>query len=203
MKNRKIKIILILIIFFICIIIFFHKNYLKTKNNDDFLFLKFLSNVQKNPDVNYSGETGIYKFNVKYKDMDLKSIKLEDTIDKETLIYEKIAPGTSGKFQIELTSNKNLRYQINFKNQTSKPKNLYFRINIKDETVAETNSIEELEKNLQGKIYKNEKIIVDFEWCWKFQNLNNLEITDTQDTKDSRDIKQYKFDIQVTGIDAF
>ena len=44
---------------------------------------------------------------------------------------------------------------------------------------------------------------MNFEWYWKFQNLNNLEMTDIQDTKDSRDIKQYKFNIQVTGTDTF
>lgn len=203
MKNNKIKIILIMLVLLILIIIFFQKNNFKKQNNDDFLFLKLFSNSQKNSNKKDIEESKIYKFNVKYKNVDLKSINLEDTIDKETLIYEKIAPGTSGKFQIELSSNKKIKYQINLKNETPKPQNLYFKIIIKNQDLIETNSLEELEKNLQGIIYKNEKIIINFEWYWKFQDTNRLEITDIQDTNDSKNIKQYKFNIQVNGLEDF
>ena len=36
--------------------------------------------------------------------MNFKSIDLAETIDKDTLVYEKIAPGTSGSFNILLDS---------------------------------------------------------------------------------------------------
>ena len=41
--------------------------------------------------------------------MNFKSIDLAETIDKDTLVYEKIAPGTSGSFNILLDSNQEIR----------------------------------------------------------------------------------------------
>ena len=202
MKNKKTKIIITLIIVLI-LIIFFQIKLLKKVSNDDFLFLKLFSDSQENLNKNNNEKSNIYKFNVKYKNTDFKSINLEDTIDRKTLVHERIAPGTSGKFQIELSSNKKIKYQINLKNETQKPQNLYFKINIKNRDLLESNSIEELEKELQGVIYKNEKVIINFEWYWKFQDEDSTVTTDIQDTNDSKKIKQYKFIIQVKGVEDF
>ena len=202
MKNKKTKIIITLIIVLI-LIIFFQIKLLKKVSNDDFLFLKLFSDSQENLNKNNNEKSNIYKFNVKYKNTDFKSINLEDTIDRKTLVHERIAPGTSGKFQIELSSNKKIKYQINLKNETQKPQNLYFKINIKNRDLLESNSIEELEKELQGVIYKNEKVIINFEWYWKFQDEDSTVTTDIQDPNDSKKIKQYKFIIQVKGVEDF
>ena len=202
MKNKKTKIIITLIIVLI-LIIFFQIKLLKKVSNDDFLFLKLFSDSQENLNKNNNEKSNIYKFNVKYKNTDFKSINLEDTIDRKTLVHERIAPGTSGKFQIELSSNKKIKYQINLKNETQKPQNLYFKINIKNRDLLESNSLEELEKELQGVIYKNEKVIINFEWYWKFQDKYSTVTTDIQDTNDSKNIKQYKFIIQVKGVEDF
>lgn len=202
MKNKKTKIIITLIIVLI-LIIFFQIKLLKKVSNDDFLFLKLFSVSQENSNKNNNEKSNIYKFNVKYKNTDFKSINLEDTIDRKTLVHEKIAPGTSGKFQIELSSNKKIKYQINLKNETPKPQNLFFKINIKNRDLLESNSLEELEKELQGVIYKNEKVIINFEWYWKFQDKYSTVTTDIQDTNDSKNIKQYKFIIQVKGVEDF
>lgn len=202
MKNKKTKIIITLIIVLI-LIIFFQIKLLKKVSNDDFLFLKLFSDSQENLNKNNNEKSNIYKFNVKYKNTDFKSINLEDTIDRKTLVHERIAPGTSGKFQIELSSNKKIKYQINLKNETPKPQNLYFKINIKNRDLLESNSLEELEKELQGVIYKNEKVIINFEWYWKFQDEDSTVTTDIQDTNDSKNIKQYKFIIQVKGVEDF
>ena len=202
MKNKKTKIIITLIIVLI-LIIFFQIKPLKKVSNDDFLFLKLFSDSQENLNKNNNEKSNIYKFNVKYKNTDFKSINLEDTIDRKTLVHERIAPGTSGKFQIELSSNKKIKYQINLKNETQKPQNLYFKINIKNRDLLESNSLEELEKELQGVIYKNEKVIINFEWYWKFQDEDSTVTTDIQDTNDSKKIKQYKFIIQVKGVEDF
>ena len=202
MKNKKTKIIITLIIVLI-LIIFFQIKLLKKVSNDDFLFLKLFSVSQENSNKNNNEKSNIYKFNVKYKNTDFKSINLEDTIDRKTLVHEKIAPGTSGRFQIELSSNKKIKYQINLKNETPKPQNLFFKINIKNRDLLESNSLEELEKELQGVIYKNEKVIINFEWYWKFQDKYSTVTTDIQDPNDSKNIKQYKFIIQVKGVEDF
>ena len=72
-----------------------------------------------------------YVFNVSYKNIDFKNIKLIDTFDEDTLINKKIAPGTYGKFQILLQTNEKTNYQIKFEDENDKPKNLIFRLNEK------------------------------------------------------------------------
>ena len=126
MKNKNIKrlIIVIILIFLIFKIVCSNLKFDSIKN-DDFLFLKFLVNGQKDS-INNLNQKSIYKFNVDYKDMKLKSINLLDSADKTTFVYEKIAPGSKGEFEIELNSNQNLKYRIEFKSNNAKPQNLNF-----------------------------------------------------------------------------
>lgn len=124
---------------------------------------------------------------------------MSDTIDKKTLIYEKIAPGTSGNFDILLESNQNLKYKIEFYSINDKPKNLNFKAFNNDRLLGEANTLEELSKDLSGFIKKNEKINITIYWYWNFENEDNKEYTDIQDTKDSENIKKYQFNISTLG----
>lgn len=98
MKNKKTKIIITLIIVLI-LIIFFQIKLLKKVSNDDFLFLKLFSVSQENSNKNNNEKSNIYKFNVKYKNTDFKSINLEDTIDRKTLVHEKLPQGQVESFR--------------------------------------------------------------------------------------------------------
>lgn len=124
---------------------------------------------------------------------------MSDTIDKKTLVYEKIAPGTSGNFDILLESNQNLKYKIEFYSMNDKPKNLKFKAFNNDRLLGEANTLEELSKDLSGFIKKNEKINITIYWYWNFENEDNKEYTDIQDTKDSENIKKYQFNISTLG----
>lgn len=124
---------------------------------------------------------------------------MSDTIDKKTLVYEKIAPGTSGNFDILLESNQNLKYKIEFYSMNDKPKNLNFKAFNNDRLLGEANTLEELSKDLSGFIKKNEKINITIYWYWNFENEDNKEYTDIQDTKDSENIKKYQFNISTLG----
>lgn len=124
---------------------------------------------------------------------------MSDTIDKKTLVYEKIAPGTSGNFDILLESNQNIKYKIEFYSMNDKPKNLNFKAFNKDRLLGEANTLEELSKDLSGFIKKNEKINITIYWYWNFENEDNKEYTDIQDTKDSENIKKYQFNISTLG----
>lgn len=124
---------------------------------------------------------------------------MSDTIDKKTLIYEKIAPGTSGNFDILLESNQNLKYKIEFYSINDKPKNLNFKAFNNDRLLGEANTLEELSKDLSGFIKKNEKINITIYWYWNFENEDNKEYSDIQDTKDSENIKKYQFNISTLG----
>lgn len=201
-SKRKIifKLILILILIILFIKIFFLKGLINVKKIDDFLFLKLFSNgvYQKNStqDDKYKK---IYEFKINYKNLDFKSLNLSDTIDKNTLIYEKIAPGTSGSFDISLYSNQNLKYRIEFDSINEKPKNLKFKALKSGEILEESNTLESLSKKLTGDINQNEKINITINWYWNYEDKENGEDADIQDTKDCENIKSYKFNVYAFG----
>lgn len=208
MKNKKIKIfnliiIIVLIILFIKILSL--KNLSNKTSLDDYLFLKLLSNGSLSKENNYKENNHIekisnekeIKFKIDYKNIDFKTIDLSETIDKNTLVYEKIAPGTSGKFHILLDSNKHLKYKIQFNSINQKPKNLKFQALKDEKIIVEANTLEALSEKLTGYIKENEKIYITIKWYWDFEN--DSEEDDIQDTKDAENIKTYKFDILTYG----
>ena len=213
MKKKKkiiLKLILILILIILFLKIFFLKGLSNIQKIDDFLFLKLFSNgvslskgIQNNED--YSIKSGnskyqkVYNFKIDYKNMDFKSIDLAETIDKETLVYEKIAPGTSGSFNILLDSNQNLKYKIEFNSISEKPQNLNFKALKNEEILGEANTLEELSEKLIGYINQNEKINIKINWYWNFESEENRESTDIQDTKDAENIKSYQFNVCALG----
>lgn len=203
MKNKNIKrlIIVIILIFLIFKIVCSNLKFDSIKNND-FLFLKFLASGQKKS-IDNLNQKSIYKFNVDYKDMKLKSINLLDSADKTTFVYEKIAPGSKGEFEIELNSNQNLKYRIEFKSNNAKPQNLNFKVFNDNVFLDEANTLEKLSESMKGNINKNQKIIYKIEWYWEFQNSHDLEKVDIQDTNDAKNINQYNFDVYTYGIDMF
>lgn len=131
--------------------------------------------------------------------MDFKSINLNETIDKETLVYEKIAPGTKGSFNIVLDSNQDLKYKIEFNSLNDKPKNLSFIALKNNEVLGNSNTLEELSKMLTGDIRKNEKINIIINWYWNFESEQKQDNTDIQDTKDSENIRKYEFNVCAIG----
>ena len=203
MKNKNIKrlIIVIILIFLIFKIVCSNLKFDSIKNND-FLFLKFLASGQKDS-IDNLNQKSIYKFNVDYKDMKLKSINLLDSADKTTFVYEKIAPGSKGEFEIELNSNQNLKYRIVFKSNNAKPQNLNFKVFNDNVFLDEANTLEKLSESMKGNINKKQKIIYKIEWYWEFQNSHDLEKVDIQDTNDAKNINQYNFDAYTYGIDMF
>lgn len=203
MKNKRkiiFKLILILILIILFIKIFFLKGLINVKKIDDFLFLKLFSNgvYQKNS-IQDDKYKKIYEFKINYKNLDFKSLNLSDTIDKNTLIYEKVAPGTSGSFDISLYSNQNLKYRIEFDSINEKPKNLKFKALKSGEILEESNTLESLSKKLTGDINQNEKINITINWYWNYEDKENGEDADIQDTKDCENIKSYKFNVYAFG----
>ena len=151
---------------------------------------------QENSDFKNNDETKQYNLKVSYKNINFKSINLSETIDKEKNVYEKIAPGTSGNFNILLNSNENLKYKIIFDSINEKPKNLNFKATRNGKEIANVNTLEELSEKIDGYIRKGETINIIINWYWNFEN--NQE-TDMQDTKDSNNIRKYQFNISTIG----
>lgn len=201
MKNKKNKktISLIIVILIVIILIFC----ILQKSNffqDNLIFFKILNsgNINKNSQndpifynsiVEYKEQNNPLFFYVTYNKTKFKSINLMDTIDKKTLIKEKIAPGTEGHFEIVLISNKDINYKIIFENLNEKPQNLVFSIKGSDK---EYYNLNELQKDLIGNLEKNKVKRIDVNWRWTYENnlVNNL-----QDTKDGINLDMYKFNI--------
>lgn len=210
MKTKNIKIlrlIIILILIIIFINIFFLKEFSKIQRIEDILFLKLFSNgglnkysnEESNQYNNHIKQGGKYEFKVSYKNMDFKTIDLLKTINRETLLYDKIAPGTSGSFDILLNSSQNLKYKVEFQSRSEKPKNLKFKAFRDNKIIGEANTLEELSNKLNGNINKNQDIKITINWYWNFENENNQELSDVQDTKDAENIKKYEFNICTIG----
>lgn len=118
---------------------------------------------------------------------------------------KKLLHGTHGIFNILLSSNKSLNYEIKFKSMNNKPKHLQFSATKDGTEIIKANSLEELSKNLTGRIEKGKNVNIQIHWNWKYENektyeyINKMGNYDIQDTKDAKNIKEYKFNIEVYG----
>ena len=132
--NNKAKILKLLIIFLviITIIIILNSN-IKLFQSDDYIFLKIFQKTNNENKIDYDNTESEenYIFKVDLKNIDIKQIDLMKTVNKTTCLNKKIAPGTSGNFNILLETNKDSKYKIYFQSVNEKPQNLYFKA-IKD-----------------------------------------------------------------------
>lgn len=135
----------------------------------------------------------------------LQNIELKNTYTPESLVEGKIAPGSSGKFDIVIdmkNSDVTVDYEVIFNEKSTKPKNLQFECNGK-----KANSIKELEEILKGKIDANssdeeKRKTFTINWKWNKQTGETDEekyLNDLQDTEDGRNLEEYNLDIIVKG----
>lgn len=197
--NNKLKILkLFVIVILVIIVIVVFNSKINLFQSDDYIFLKIFQKTTNQPQDTYNTKKEEnYVFKVGFKSIDIKQIDLIKTVNKNTYVNEKIAPGTSGSFNILLEANKNSKYKINFISVNEKPQNLYFKA-IKDgKEIAKTQTLEELSEKLDGYIAKKEKIKINIQWYWDFEN--NKTNSDIQDTEDSKKIKRYQFNLYALG----
>lgn len=203
-KKRYIIIISILV----CIILFIINSIKYDFLQEDLLFFQFLNSSNESRNISKidnevieekieKEETNInvktIYFHVQYQNRKLKTVNLTDTVDNKTLVYEKIAPGTSGRFDILLNSNQNMNYKIVFESENEKPTNLQF-YTLEDNKKYTT--LEELGENLTGTISKNEQKNIPVYWEWIYEA--NQE-QNKQDTLEAKRIREYHFLIYVQG----
>ena len=209
MRKKKKIIIITFIILIMLIFVFMSIKYIFLQ--EDLIFFQLLNsekksnNLTKN-DSNVTQEISDsrklnsenssmkqFTFDVEFKNTKFKDINLYETIDQKTLVYEKIAPGTAGNFDIILNSNQKLNYMIQFESKNEKPLNLKFYLSV-DETKYDT--LEELDDILTGVVSKNEEkvICINWEWCYENDKENNI-----RDTNYAKEIREYNFLIYVQG----
>lgn len=163
-------------------------------------YAKYMSKVTGNG----TAEIASWKFKVNENEEKMQTISLKSTMNNSTLVNNKIAPGTDGNFQIKLDATGTevgINYVIKFENETQKPTNLKFVYN------GNTyDSLEQLQKDLIGTINTNdeEKVKdITIGWNWKYETGSNAQEilkSDMIDTKEAKEIRDYNFDIIVSGI---
>ena len=204
MKKGKKRYIMITIIF-VCIILFII-NFMRYEFlQEDLLFFQFFnSGNQSESKVNGKKDVveeftergtsiKMISFHIQYQNRKLKALNLSDTVDNKTLVYEKIAPGTSGRFDILLTSNEDLNYKIEFESKSEKPTNLQFYTS---ENEKSYHSLEELGEDLTGIVLRKEEKTIPVHWKWEYEI---SEEQDKQDTLEAKKIREYDFLIYVQG----
>lgn len=148
-------------------------------------------------------QVATWKFKVNNQEEQVQTINLQSSYNNGTLVGNKMAPGTNGKFEIIVDgtgSDVGIFYTIDFINEKNKPQNLKF---IYDNT--QYSSITELTKVLSGVINSNEKEkrkVFTISWEWKYETGNTKEEiikNDKIDTRDGENISNYTFDIIVSG----
>ena len=101
----------------------------------------------------------------------------------------KIAPGTKGKFTIQIKSNKKSKYEVKFRSETEKPSNLKFYYKEKGYS-----TLEELEEKTKGQILSKQLKEIEIQWKWEYENGD-----DNIDTQNGKNISKYKFEVGVIG----
>lgn len=144
-----------------------------------------------------------WSFNVNGNASSMQTIALAETYNKETLVNNKIAPGTTGDFSIIVDatdSEVGVDYNVTFENEKQKPTNLKFIY----ENV-EYSSIQELEDVLQGTINandENKEKTLHITWKWEYETGDTKEEISNNDKIDTQEGIQdlnYTFDVVVTG----
>lgn len=148
-------------------------------------------------------EVARWSFKVNGQDEEVQTINLASTCNNETLIDNKIAPGTEGTFKIVVDgtgSDVGINYTIKFENESNKPQNLKFIYNEK-----EYNSITELQEDLKGTINANDQEktkTLNIKWKWAYEigsNAEEIKANDQIDTQNAIDINNYTFNVIVSG----
>ena len=148
-------------------------------------------------------EVARWSFKVNGQDEEIQTINLASTCNNETLIDNKIAPGTEGTFKIVVDgsgSDVGINYTIKFENESTKPQNLKFIYNEK-----EYNSITGLQEDLKGTINANDQEktkTLNINWKWAYETGENAEeiaTNDQIDTQNAKDIANYTFNVIVSG----
>ena len=155
--------------------------------------------------VNGEGVANIAKWTFKVNDNEskLQTINLASTINNDTLIDNKIAPGTSGDFQIKIDANGSdvgIDYKVKFINESNKPQNLIFTYeDNKYENVMDLSEI--LTGTIDANSPEKEKTI-NIHWEWPYETGTGEEVVnnDKIDTENGKNITQYTFDVLVEGV---
>lgn len=188
-KKKKVVIALIIVLILLLVTMFivgnaYSKYRTETRGTGDFPIAKwsFLAN----------GQEGV-----------MYPMELKNTYNADTLVNGKIAPGTSGNFDILIDatgSEVGIEYSVEFYNVAEEPENLVYRYE-----GVEVSSLVELQNMLKGRIGlndSNKQKLLEIDWEWKYEtgnDSNEISVGDQIDTNNSKNLNEFRFDIYVIG----
>lgn len=158
-------------------------------------FSKYISILQG--DV--VGDVAKWSFKSNDDNNGIATITLQDTSREGTSLSKKIAPGTSGEFDIIIDatgSEVDVEYSTEILSESNKPTNLYFTIEGSDTKYFKLSDL--LNENLAGTISadsESQKIEKSISWNWPYETENGDEI----DTIEGMKGEDYTFSLKVTG----
>ncbi len=127
------------------------------------------------------------------------TVNLDNTPDASTLVAGKIAPGTSGSFNIALsnaTTETGVDWTISLKSVSDKPTNLKF---YKD--AAHTTEITPGTGTVTGQLAAKDStgISVPIYWAWEYET-DAIATNDPIDTSDGEAAKTLTIGVDITGV---
>ena len=137
------------------------------------------------------------------EDFSKTPITLNDTIKRNTVTVNKIAPGSSGSFDIVIDTTgceTEVDYQVLISNEINKPANLLYNIDGNSKRYASLQEL--LNENVNGTIGVNDSKIRTFtiKWAWDYSTSVENDIIDTKYATSSN--LDYTFDINIIGTQA-
>ena len=154
---------------------------------------------------NGSADIATWSFRIEQdENEDVKTIRLADTSNKETLLNGKIAPGTSGQFYLKINavgSEVAVDYKVTFGNENNKPDNIIFKYDGK--TYSSLSEIDAIQGTMGLTDYKSQLIKVEWEWPYETGSaVNGIASGDKVDTQNGQDNLDYTFDVIATGTQS-
>ena len=154
-----------------------------------------------------SAEVAAWSFKVYGDNEQTQTVRLASTVNDQTLVNNKIAPGTKGSFVIKVDgrgSDVGIKYNFKLQNETQKPSNLLFTY-----SGITFRNLSELLEAAGGTIDANadenakvKQVVINWQWPYQTQTKSSeeeLAENDREDTQDGMNISNYSFDIVVTG----
>ena len=187
--TKKKKLIIIAIILLIMLIAFIGGQ----------AYAKYITQVRGNG----IAEVATWNFKVNGEKEQVQEIRLASTCNNQTLVNNKIAPGTSGSFNIMVDatgSDVGINYNIDFTEENNKPQQLQFIYE-----GQEYKSIKDLENSLSGTILTDDKEKtknLNIQWKWAYEtgsDESQIKQNDIIDTQNAQNIAEYTFQVVVTG----
>lgn len=151
-----------------------------------------------------SADIANWSFEIAKNGEQTKTVKLVNTVDKDTLVNGKIAPGTSGEITITLDatgSEVGVDYTLAFMNEVNRPSNITFTYG--ERNYQTLTQIGDIKGTINTTGAKTKTITI--QWSWAYQTgstFDEITANDNKDTQDGTSLLDYTFDIYVAGVQS-